>query len=43
MDFKKSFCCCSNLSNDDLISFWKPDLKTGVENDFFWFEIGPGF
>ena len=20
MDFKKSFCCCFNLSNDDIIS-----------------------
>ena len=26
MDFKKSFCYCSNLSNDDAIS----GLKTGI-------------
>ena len=23
--------------------FWRPGLKTGVENDIFWSEIGSGF
>ena len=23
--------------------FWRPDLKTGVENGIFWSEIGSGF
>ena len=44
MDFKKSFCYCTNLSNDDIISFKRPGLKTGAKNDiFFYSEIGSGF
>ena len=41
------FCCCSNLSNDDIFNraqiwkkgygFWRPNLKTSVKNDIFWF------
>ena len=50
MDFKKSFCC-----NDDVIYvlsyvnmkccvLWTPPgLKTSMENDKFWSEIGSGF
>ena len=34
VDYKKSFCCCSNLCNDDMISLG-PGLKTGVKNDIF--------
>ena len=45
------FCCCSNLSNDDIISErpglrigmdfrGAPGLKTGVKNDNFWSKIG---
>ena len=31
MEFKKSFFCCSNLSNDDgHIYTYTPGLKTGV-------------
>ena len=30
MDFKKSFFCCFNLSNDDIIS-QRSGLETGVE------------
>ena len=42
-DFKKkTFCWCSNLSNDDIIS-WRTGLKMGVKNDIFWSEIGSGF
>ena len=48
------FCCCSNLSNDDIISErpgliigmdfrGAPRLKTGMKNDIFWSEIGSGF
>ena len=36
------FCCCFNLSNDDIISY-RPGLKTAVKNNIFWSEIGPGF
>ena len=35
-------CCCSYLSNDDIMS-QGPGLKTGVQNDIFWSEMGePG-
>ena len=37
------FCLRSSLSNDDIISAQRPGLKTGVENDIFWSEIGSGF
>ena len=37
------FCLCSNLSNDDIISALRPGLKSGVENNSFWSEIGSGF
>ena len=30
MDFKKSFCYCSNLSKDDIISY-KPVLRMGMD------------
>ena len=50
MDFKKSFCWRSNLSNDDIIytyvglktgvEFRGQVLKTGVESDIFWSERG---
>ena len=38
----------SHLGNDDMISengygFSRSGLKTGVENDIFWSEIGSGF
>ena len=33
--FGSFFCCCSNLSNDHIISK-RPCLKTGVKNDIFW-------
>ena len=39
---RNSFCCCSNLSNNGII-FQRPGLKTGVQNDIFWSEIGSGF
>ena len=35
MDFKKSSCWLSNVSNDDVISVFVKGLKTGVEKDFF--------
>ena len=37
------FCLRSNLSYDEIISAKRPGLKTGVENDIFWSEIGSGF
>ena len=37
------FCLRSNLSNNGIISAKRPGLKTGVENDIFWAEIGSGF
>ena len=46
------FCCCSNLSNNDNFlkaspeneyGFKRPGLKTGVNNDIFWSEIGSEF
>ena len=54
IEFKKSFCCCcSNLSNDDIITeipglkteigFYRPGLKTGVKNDIIWSEIRARF
>ena len=53
MAFKKSFCWRSTLSNwlhnlieakpENGYGFYRPDLKMGVENDIFWFEIGSGF
>ena len=53
MDFKKSFCWRSNLSNGDIISvlckhecyvLWPPPgLKTGVEIDIFWSVIRSEF
>ena len=39
---RNRFRWCSNLSNDDIIS-WRPGLKTGVKNDSFWSQIGSGF
>ena len=39
MDFKKSFCFRSNLSNDDMIS----GLKSENGKLQFWSEIGSGF
>ena len=36
------FCLRSNLSNDRIISAKRPGLKTGLENDIFWSEIGCG-
>ena len=50
----KIFCLRSNLSNDNISSAERPGLKTGsgfqwcglktgVENDIFWSEIGSGF
>ena len=41
--FEEFFCLRSNLSYDDSISALSPVLKTGVENDIFWSEIGSGF
>ena len=32
-----------NLSNDDLVISASRGLKTGVENDIFWSEIGSAF
>ena len=32
---RNHFGCCSNLSNDDIISY-RPGVKTGVENNIFW-------
>ena len=53
MDFKKSFCWRSNLSNGDIISVLckhecyvlspPPGLKTGVEIDIFWSVIRSEF
>ena len=53
MDFKKSFCWRSNLSNICIIFVQvirmlrfvtcTPGLKTGVENDIFWSEMWSGF
>ena len=45
IDFKKSFCCRSNLSNADnniiiIVFLPMPGLTTRVENDMFWCEIG---
>ena len=48
------FCCCSNLSIDDIISL-RPGLRMGIDfrgqvwkwvwkiSDIFWCEIGSGF
>ena len=33
----------SNLSTDEIISALRPGLKTGMENDIAWSEIGSGF
>ena len=53
--FEEFFCFCSSLSNYDInyfclkarsknrYGFERPGLKTGVENDSFWSEIGSGF
>ena len=52
--FEEFFCLRSNLSNDDVIfclkdrsengyGFYKSCLKTDVENDICWSEIGSGF
>ena len=35
-------CCCSNLSNDDIISY-RPGLKTGAKLTFFDLKWGPNF
>ena len=52
MDFKKSFCWRSNLSNICIIFVHvirmlhfvtTPGLKTEVENDIFWSEMWSGF
>ena len=52
MDFKKSFCWRSNLSNIyiifvHVISMLRfvttPGLETGVGNDTFWSKIWSGF
>ena len=40
--FRNLFCCCSNLSCDEIISR-RPGLRTGVKNDIFWSEIRSGF
>ena len=37
VDVKKCFIC-SNLTNDDIISY-RPGLKTGVEIDIFWWHL----
>ena len=43
MDFKKSFCWRSKLSNaDDIISAYRPDRKKGMENDNLWSKIRTG-
>ena len=38
--FEEFFCVRSNLGNCEIISAQRPGLKTGVENDTFWSEIG---
>ena len=46
MDFKKSFCWRLNQGNfrsENGPGFFRPSLKTGVENDIFGSELGSGF
>ena len=38
--FDEFFCLRSNLSNDNIISAQRPGLKTGVEDNIFWSEMG---
>ena len=53
-NLRKRFCCCSNLSNDDGpnylharfengYGFYRPGLKTGVENDIIRSDLESGF
>ena len=53
-NLRKLFCCCSNLSNDDGpnylharfengYGFYRPGLKTGVENDIIRSDLESGF
>ena len=48
-NLRKLFCCCSNLTNylharfENGYGFYRPDLKTGVENDIIRSEIESGF
>ena len=41
--FEEIFCMRSDLGNDEVISAWRPGLKTGMENDIFGSEIRSGF
>ena len=41
--FEEFFCLRCNPSNNDIISAKRPGLKTSVENDIFWAQIGSGF
>ena len=41
--FEEIFCLRSNLKNDEIISAKSLGLKTTLENDIFWPEIGSGF
>ena len=42
VEFKKVFSWRCKLSNNDIISS-RSGLKTGVENEMFWSEMGSGF
>ena len=41
--FEEFFCLHSNLSNNNVISAYRPCLQTDVENYIFGSEIGSGF
>ena len=48
MEFKKSFCCCSDQGNfldarsENGYGFYRLGLKSGVKNDIIWSEMGSG-
>ena len=41
--FEEFFCLHSNVSNESIVSAYRPGLKTGLENYIFWSEIGSRF
>ena len=43
MDLKNFFFLRSNQGNDNIISAYRPGLKTGVGNYILWSEIGSRF
>ena len=43
MDLKKLWHNFLDTRSEDGFGFLRPGLKTGVESDIFWSEIGSGF